>query len=1355
MTGTLPKRLGYLQSLDVSNNLFQGSVPSSLRDITDTGLNVRINGNYLCPLPDWCTISSQCKQRGPPNFCMKTNVPLSLSPFGGSITIIGSNFGYEGVPDTYAKNMQIIVGSNETICNNITIINSNTMAAQCMSWKETTSPSSSSSSCTDVIMRSSAAAYTSYVPMTIYDSFSGFSTYGNVTIRLPQLRMGPAFLSRPLPPTSGGSVTFDVVTFSSSVGVYIASVATICEYFESINQVTCPIPPGVGRAPSVVLSMGVNCSIDQPDIVFSYQVPSMSSVSTATPDIPSSSLSSSNTWGLLIEGANFGEYAGDVQVIVGGYLCPFVRMVVPHVQLLCTLDTSYEMPPFGTRTNVTVVVGNQASLSSMFWTVPFPMQVSYVSMPAVGGGMTISGSNMGLDTSSPSYIQNFEVYIMITQSYIDPSTGIELIDSTRLDCEVVSLSLGQTCIASCPPLVDYLQCINGVVIPNLLTVTIKDNYAAVEIEHPIDFIMPSTHILIGGSARVGVPTKGGNYSILNDAFGDMVHSFIDDTHLCYYSSFTLALVCDYPPGVGWAPAIISVLGSCIIMHPQQTYNPPIIEDCDPPNLAQQQQRSLVIYGSNFGESSSALSVLVYSVPCTNVTIINPHTRIRCILPSDIPAPLSLHDDGEGDDGDGEIDRVPVSVSVSFLPSDPYSLPIPPSMKIVDAHMPVIGGNMTILVDTTSFFSFSLPPIFNITMLGGSTICNTASFNINSNNVTNNNTTNNNNNNNNISNNMIITASCGGLSSLTSCNSLDSFTCTQSVRLVDSANRRSAVGLLVMYLPRVTLLDPSAPHNQQEQRLPTSGGVITFNISYADFNMKAFILNNNNNYNNNTTRARASIDSTLTPCNLTSITSSSSTSLSSPSSHPIILLRCPIPPGVGAGPRLLLSLLNTTYEQAVEYTYDRPTISSVADFTNHNNDDDDDDGGPDSINNNNSNNNSTSINTLAITISGDNYGTVPSAIDVLVGGSPCVNVSIVVPHKTITCTRSKTLTYVDKDIIVTMQVAGLNVSSPYYWSGPTSHNDNNQITSPPNNISNNVPMLIGIALACAVVVVAVVFIALYKARRSAKRTKQLKTALKVKAEDVQLTNVVRKERIGHGAFGSVYKGLWQGVTVALKTVIATAASDIDALRAEATIMKALSHPNIVQLFGFYEDDEGTLYIVSEYMAGGSLDIMLRQSKTKMEMHQLLKMCRDVTAGMIQLEERGIVHCDLACRNLLLSRDRTVVKVSDFGLSRKPRPVLEKGSNSNNINDNNNNSNNNSTGQLPIKWCAPEVLISGSFTSLSDVWSLGVTIWEILAHGAQPFSGMTNSDQFDREVSAPTRFGNFVGRRSIDGRSAEYR
>ncbi len=85
---------------------------------------------------------------------------------------------------------------------------------------------------------------------------------------------------------------------------------------------------------------------------------------------------------------------------------------------------------------------------------------------------------------------------------------------------------------------------------------------------------------------------------------------------------------------------------------------------------------------------------------------------------------------------------------------------------------------------------------------------------------------------------------------------------------------------------------------------------------------------------------------------------------------------------------------------------------------------------------------------------------------------------------------------------------------------------------------------------------------------------------------------------------------------------------------------------------------------------------------------------IAAGMAYLSDIGIVHRDLACRNVLVGIDKAL-KITDFGLSRETEDMYIQKSN----------------GRVPYKWMALESILAREFTSASDVWSYGIVLWEI--------------------------------------------
>ncbi|XP_040485880.1 non-receptor tyrosine-protein kinase TNK1 isoform X1 [Ursus maritimus] len=212
-------------------------------------------------------------------------------------------------------------------------------------------------------------------------------------------------------------------------------------------------------------------------------------------------------------------------------------------------------------------------------------------------------------------------------------------------------------------------------------------------------------------------------------------------------------------------------------------------------------------------------------------------------------------------------------------------------------------------------------------------------------------------------------------------------------------------------------------------------------------------------------------------------------------------------------------------------------------------------------------------------------------------------------------------------------------------------------------------------------------------------------------------VRRGELLGSGCFGVVHRGLWtlpsgQSVPVAVKSLRVGPEGPVgtelgDFLR-EVSIMMNLEHPHVLRLHGLVLGQP--LQMVMELAPLGSLHARLTAPAPTppLPVALLCLFLRQLAGAMAYLGTRGLVHRDLATRNLLLASPRTI-KVADFGLVRPlrgargryvmggPRPI-------------------------PYAWCAPESLREGAFSSASDVWMFGVTLWEMFSGGEEPWAGV---------------------------------
>ncbi|XP_033162264.1 tyrosine-protein kinase Fer isoform X4 [Drosophila mauritiana] len=220
------------------------------------------------------------------------------------------------------------------------------------------------------------------------------------------------------------------------------------------------------------------------------------------------------------------------------------------------------------------------------------------------------------------------------------------------------------------------------------------------------------------------------------------------------------------------------------------------------------------------------------------------------------------------------------------------------------------------------------------------------------------------------------------------------------------------------------------------------------------------------------------------------------------------------------------------------------------------------------------------------------------------------------------------------------------------------------------------------------------------------------------------DVVLLERIGRGNFGDVYKAKLKStkLDVAVKTCRMTLPDEQKRkFLQEGRILKQYDHPNIVKLIGICVQKQ-PIMIVMELVLGGSLLTYLRKNSNGLTTRQQMGMCRDAAAGMRYLESKNCIHRDLAARNCLVDLEHSV-KISDFGMSREEEEYI--------VSD--------GMKQIPVKWTAPEALNFGKYTSLCDVWSYGILMWEIFSKGDTPYSGMTNSrarERIDTGYRMPT-------------------
>jgi TolB-like protein/Tfp pilus assembly protein PilF len=198
-----------------------------------------------------------------------------------------------------------------------------------------------------------------------------------------------------------------------------------------------------------------------------------------------------------------------------------------------------------------------------------------------------------------------------------------------------------------------------------------------------------------------------------------------------------------------------------------------------------------------------------------------------------------------------------------------------------------------------------------------------------------------------------------------------------------------------------------------------------------------------------------------------------------------------------------------------------------------------------------------------------------------------------------------------------------------------------------------------------------------------------------------------DEIGRGGMGIVYKAedVILQRTVALKFLPAQWTADPEARERfvhEARAASALDHPNICNIHEIGEAADDRMYIAMAFYEGQSLREKIKQGPLKQE--EALGMAIQAATGMAKAHQKGIVHRDIKPANLLVTSDG-VVKVVDFGLAKLAGQVklTREG-----------------TTVGTVAYMSPEQAKGEAVDQRTDIWSLGVVLYEMLA-GVLPFKG----------------------------------
>jgi len=198
-----------------------------------------------------------------------------------------------------------------------------------------------------------------------------------------------------------------------------------------------------------------------------------------------------------------------------------------------------------------------------------------------------------------------------------------------------------------------------------------------------------------------------------------------------------------------------------------------------------------------------------------------------------------------------------------------------------------------------------------------------------------------------------------------------------------------------------------------------------------------------------------------------------------------------------------------------------------------------------------------------------------------------------------------------------------------------------------------------------------------------------------------------EFLGKGGMADVYK-VWdeqRAAFLAMKVLYADLAEDKVFLRRfkrEAQTLAKLQHPNIVRFYGLEQTDDLT-FILMDYVEGTTLRKEIYRAKEPLSPPRVLEVMQPVCSALHYAHQSGIVHCDIKPANIMIHKSGKVL-VSDFGIARMTESATAT-----------------MVGAGTPAYMAPEQARGENPTPQTDIYTLGIVLFEMLTGGERPFTG----------------------------------
>ncbi len=191
--------------------------------------------------------------------------------------------------------------------------------------------------------------------------------------------------------------------------------------------------------------------------------------------------------------------------------------------------------------------------------------------------------------------------------------------------------------------------------------------------------------------------------------------------------------------------------------------------------------------------------------------------------------------------------------------------------------------------------------------------------------------------------------------------------------------------------------------------------------------------------------------------------------------------------------------------------------------------------------------------------------------------------------------------------------------------------------------------------------------------------------------------------GQGGMADVYEAWDQlrSAKVAVKVMRGQGANQTaftKSFQDEAAILKKLEHPNIVRLYDF-DSQNNIVFLVMDWIDGINMRDLIQKKRAPLSVEEVAQILAAISSALNYAHQLGVFHCDVKPHNILKDRNGKVI-LTDFGVARHAHETVGGGT---------------------PAYMAPEMFTKKNVDKRTDVYSLGITLYEILSGGTLPFRG----------------------------------